>query len=83
MNVRMTKNSSELFKNARDRGTVEIVKHSDGSADFWFCIQCSVNFWHHLLCNSNGPLIFETVNDALEFLKKRKVYAKNVKFPEE
>lgn len=82
MTIRMTKNSSEIFRAAKEKGLIQIIRQDDGIKDVWFCIQCTVNVWHHLLCNANGPLIFNNVNDALEFLRKRRVYASDVKLPE-
>ncbi len=79
--IRLSKNSRMIFDTCKNEGNFEITRMSDGIADVWYCIKASVPLWHHFLCDASGPVSFNTVDDALGFLKRRKVYADKIIFP--
>ena len=49
-------------------------QHSnDGVADSWWLIWGKVGMWNHVISDSSGPISFSTLDDAVKFLRKKKI----------
>lgn len=76
--IRLTRNSAHILKNA-DR--IMIERETDSIDDFWFHVYVSHGLWHHCLCNGDGPIMFSTVAEAIDFLSKRRISIEKIELP--
>lgn len=76
MKIRLTKNSIECLKIAEK---IWIEQQGSG-ADRYFVILCRRGLWSVMLHNSQGPVVFFDVNDAVKFLRSRKIPVARVTF---
>jgi len=67
---KLTKNSKLILEKA---DSFSFQKCTDGIAETWFLVWGSLDMWRHCIHNSQGPLSFSTIDDAVSFLLKRKI----------